>query len=559
MKYSINTKLFLIFSILIFSLVSLIFLLNSTMLETYYLHKKQKNLINLYNDINYAYSTSENGIEALTSTFEKLEANRNIDLVIKSSTGSTIYVTSKDYSSDRMFFNQNILLSKSYIEEKLSNGVTYFVEKYYDNFLSSDFLMLIGKLNDDSYIFLRSPLESIREGIKTSNTFLFITGMIILVLSSGLAFFISKRFTKPIYELNAITKKMSNLDFSTKYTVTSDDEIGMLGNSINSLSENLENKIKELREANMELEKDIEETSKIVEMRSQFISDVSHELKTPISLIQGYAEGLADGVVTDEESKKYYVDVILDEANKMSQLTRGLLDLSNLEYGKNDLQIREFDITNLISSTIKKNELILKEKNITLEFDDSKHYNVLGDMFRIEQVITNYLNNAIKNIAGERKIKIFEEEKENNIIRINVSNTGKNIAEEDLPRIWVRFYKVDNSRNREVSGSGIGLSLVRAIMNQHKNKYGVENTEDGVNFYFELNKADDKAVWFISNNERKRRLTGGIDKTFIREVCQGSMTSSSPPWQKSLLKVLSIPPVSRLSRSLLLINHTDWD
>ena len=487
MKYSINTKLFLIFSILIFSLVSLIFLLNSTMLETYYLHKKQKNLINLYNDINYAYSTSENGIEALTSTFEKLEANRNIDLVIKSSTGSTIYVTSKDYSSDRMFFNQNILLSKSYIEEKLSNGVTYFVEKYYDNFLSSDFLMLIGKLDDDSYIFLRSPLESIREGIKTSNTFLFITGMIILVLSSGLAFFISKRFTKPIYELNAITKKMSNLDFSTKYTVTSDDEIGMLGNSINSLSENLENKIKELREANMELEKDIEETSKIVEMRSQFISDVSHELKTPISLIQGYAEGLADGVVTDEESKKYYVDVILDEANKMSQLTRGLLDLSNLEYGKNDLQIREFDITNLISSTIKKNELILKEKNITLEFDDSKHYNVLGDMFRIEQVITNYLNNAIKNIAGERKIKIFEEEKENNIIRINVSNTGKNIAEEDLPRIWVRFYKVDNSRNREVSGSGIGLSLVRAIMNQHKNKYGVENTEDGVNFYFELN------------------------------------------------------------------------
>ena len=559
MKYSINTKLFLIFSILIFSLVSLIFLLNSTMLETYYLHKKQKNLINLYNDINYAYSTSENGIEALTSTFEKLEANRNIDLVIKSSTGSTIYVTSKDYSSDRMFFNQNILLSKSYIEEKLSNGVTYFVEKYYDNFLSSDFLMLIGKLNDDSYIFLRSPLESIREGIKTSNTFLFITGMIILVLSSALAFFISKRFTKPIYELNAITKKMSNLDFSTKYTVTSDDEIGMLGNSINSLSENLENKIKELREANMELEKDIEETSKIVEMRSQFISDVSHELKTPISLIQGYAEGLADGVVTDEESKKYYVDVILDEANKMSQLTRGLLDLSNLEYGKNDLQIREFDITNLISSTIKKNELILKEKNITLEFDDSKHYNVLGDMFRIEQVITNYLNNAIKNIAGERKIKIFEEEKENNIIRINVSNTGKNIAEEDLPRIWVRFYKVDNSRNREVSGSGIGLSLVRAIMNQHKNKYGVENTKDGVNFYFELNKSDDKAVWFISNNERERRLTGGIDNTFSSDFCQGGDDEVILPWQKSLLKVLSIPPVSRLSRSLLLINHTDWD
>ena len=510
MKYSINTKLFLIFSILIFSLVALIFLLNSTMLETYYLHTKQNNLIDLFGNINTAYTSSDNGVEALTSTFEKLEANRNVDLVIKSQTGSTIYVTSKDYSSDRMFFNQNILLSKTYIDEKLSDNVNYFVEKYYDNFLSSDFLMLIGKLNDGSYIFLRSPLESIREGIKTSNTFLFITGIIILILSSILSYFISKKFTKPIYELNTITKKMSDLDFSTKYIVKSDDEIGMLGNSINSLSSSLENKIKELREANIELEKDIEETSKIVEMRSQFISDVSHELKTPISLIQGYAEGLVDGVVTDEESKKYYVDVILDEANKMSELTRGLLDLSNLEYGKNDLQIREFDITNLVSSIVKKNEIILKEKNITLEFDDSKHYNVLGDMFRIEQVITNYLNNAIKNIDGERKIRIFEEEKEN-VIRINVSNTGKNIAEEDLPRIWVRFYKVDNSRNRTVSGSGIGLSLVRAIMNQHKNKYGVENIEDGVNFYFELNKSDNKAEWFLSTVKNL-----GFDKTFIR-------------------------------------------
>ena len=149
--------------------------------------------------------------------------------------------------------------------------------------------------------------------------------------------------------------------------------------------------------------------------------------------------------------------------------------------------LRECIRTANTADNISADNIPLKEKNITLEFDDSKHYNVLGDMFRIEQVITNYLNNAIKNIAGERKIKIFEEEKENNIIRINVSNTGKNIAEEDLPRIWVRFYKVDNSRNREVSGSGIGLSLVRAIMNQHKNKYGVENTKDGVNFYFELN------------------------------------------------------------------------
>ena len=457
------------------------------MLESFYLYKKQKSIINLYTSINELYTSGEASIATLASQFERLETNRNIDLVIKNKTGSTIYVTSKDYSSNTMFFNQNIPLNKAYIEEKLSGPNSYFIEKYYDNFLSSDFLMLIGYLNDGSNIFLRSPIESVRESINISNSFLLITTIILLFISSVLAFFISRKFTKPIYELNAITKKMSNLDFSKKYVVKSDDEIGMLGNSINLLSENLESKIQELKEANMELEKDIEETSKITEMRSQFISDVSHELKTPISLIQGYAEGLADNVITNEESRKYYIDVILDEANKMSELTKGLLDLSNLEYGKYDLQIQEFDITNLISSIVKKNELILKEKNINLQFDDSSHYNVLGDVFRIDQVITNYLNNAIKNVDGEKIIKIFLEEKDN-LIRINVSNTGKNIAVEDLPRIWVRFYKVDNSRNRSVGGSGIGLSLVRAIMNQHKNDYGVDNTEDGVNFWFELNK-----------------------------------------------------------------------
>ncbi len=489
MKYSISTRLFLLFAFLTCLLVSIILILNSTMLETFYLYKKQNSIISLYQNINDLYASGEADINDLATQFEKFEANRNIDMVIKNKNGTKIYVTSKDYSLNRMFFNRDIPLSWEYIDEKLAeDGNPYFIEKYYDNFLSSDFLMLIGSLDDGSYVFLRTPIESVREGIKTSNTFLFITTIIILFFSSILAFFISRKFTKPIYELNDITKKIANLDFSAKYVSKTDDEIGMLGNSINQLSENLETKIKELNKANMELEKDIEETSKITEMRSQFISDVSHELKTPISLIQGYAEGLADNVVTDEESRKYYIDVILDEANKMGELTKGLLDLSNLEYGKIDLQIESFDITNLILSIIKKNELILKEKQIKIVFDESKHIKVNGDVFRIEQVITNYLNNAIKNIDGEKVITITIEERENNLVRINVSNTGKNIDEEDIPRIWIRFYKVDSSRNRSVSGSGIGLSLVRAIMNQHGNAYGVENIKDGVNFYFELNK-----------------------------------------------------------------------
>ena len=352
--------------------------------------------------------------------------------------------------------------------------------------MNSDFIVLIGILKDNSYIYLRTPLESIRESISITNSFLLIVIVILLIFSSILAYFMSRSFSRPIRDLNDITKKMSDLDFSTKYEVKTNDELGMLGNSINSLSESLQTKIKELKEANIELEKDIEETSKISEMRSQFVSDVSHELKTPIALIQGYAEGLADNVVKDEESRKYYIDVILDEANKMSELTRGLLDLTNLEYGKKELQLQTFDITSLVSSIIKKNELVFKEKNITVLYDDSMHCNVCADMFRIEQVVTNYINNAIKNIDGEKIIKVLIEKKDSNIVRVNIENTGKNISEEDMSRIWIRFYKVDNSRTRSSGGSGIGLSLVRAIMTQHGMDYGVNNTDTGVNFWFEL-------------------------------------------------------------------------
>ena len=493
MKFSLNTKLFALIALLIFSLVGLILILNSTLLEPFYLRKKQNNIIQFYENISESYKSGDIDSESFRTQFEKLETNRSIDFVIKKPDGSNVYLTSKDYSKDyndreKVMWSNRPFMMKEGPDEELIDDVSYIVRRYHDNFLNSDFLVLIGKLSDGSYIYLRSPLESVKESINISNTFLLNITAFLLVFSSALTYFISRGFTKPIRDLNEMTKKMSDLDFSEKYKVKTKDEIGMLGTSINSLSENLETKIKELNEANIELEKDIEETSKISEMRSQFVSDVSHELKTPIALIQGYAEGLVEKVVTDEESINYYLKVILDEANKMNELTRGLLDLTNLEYGNKELNIQEFDITNLISSITKKNEILLKEKNISLDFDGSLHYDVLGDIFRIEQVVTNYLNNAIKNIGGDRRIRIMVEEKNQDTVRVNVENTGKNIEEEDLARIWIRFYKVDSSRKRAEGGSGIGLSLVRAIMTQHGNDYGANNTERGVNFWFELNR-----------------------------------------------------------------------
>ena len=225
-------------------------------------------------------------------------------------------------------------------------------------------------------------------------------------------------------------------------------------------------------------------------MRKQFISDVSHELKTPIALIQGYSEGLLENVNSDEESRRFYAEVILDETNKMDKLVKQLLELMKLEYGKREFNNKEFDINELISEVIRRCKVMAEENNITVEFQPKESLNVFADDFYIEQVITNYFTNAIKNakkINNEKKVCITTNiDKKLNKARISVFNTGENIPDEDLDRIWGRFYKVDTSRNRNSGGSGIGLSLVKAIMSNYENNFGVINRENGVEFYFDI-------------------------------------------------------------------------
>ena len=225
-------------------------------------------------------------------------------------------------------------------------------------------------------------------------------------------------------------------------------------------------------------------------MRKSFISDVSHELKTPIALIQGYSEGLLENVNTDEESRRFYAEVILDETNKMDRLVKQLLELMKLEYGKRNFNDKEFNIVEAEAEVIRKSKVMLEEKDVQVQIDENEEINVMADDFYIEQVITNYITNAIKHVKevdGEKYIKIENRvNREKGKVRITVFNTGDNIKEEHLTKIWNRFYKVDESRNRDDGGTGIGLSFVKAIMMNYGNSYGVINRENGVEFYFDL-------------------------------------------------------------------------
>lgn len=344
---------------------------------------------------------------------------------------------------------------------------------------------IFGNTENKGVIRVQSNYESITTSVAIANKFLAFVGIIAAIIGTIAMFLISKKFTKPILDLSGIAKKMTDLNFEIKYKVTTDDEIGELGRCINILSDKLETTILELKQANNELMTDIQRKTEIDEMRKEFLSNVSHELKTPIALIQGYAEGLKEDVNDDEESRDYYCEVIMDEANKMNNMVKKLLSLNELEFGNNQVNFDRFDIVVLIKSVLSSTEILFKQKEVTLHFDQIEPVYVWADEFLIEQVVTNYISNALNHVNGPKIIEI-KLILRGDTVRVAVFNTGDNIREDEIDKIWIKFYKIDKARTREYGGSGIGLSIVKAIMNSHNKECGVINRAIGVEFWFEL-------------------------------------------------------------------------
>ena len=278
---------------------------------------------------------------------------------------------------------------------------------------------------------------------------------------------------------------MADLDFEVKYTSGGVDEIGELGENFNRMSEKLECTISELKRANNSSKKDIEKKDRLEQMRSEFMGNVSHELKTPIALIQGYAEGLKEGVREDSESREFYCDVIIDEAAKMNQMVKNLMTLNQLEFGNEEIEFERFDITAMISGVLQSMDILAQQKQAEVIFHVDSPVYVWADEFKAEQVVRNYISNAFNHLSGEHVVEVKIAAGEGKA-RISVFNTGTPIPEESLAYIWDKFYKVDKAHTREYGGNGIGLSIVKAIMESFHQEYGVRNYDNGVEFWFEL-------------------------------------------------------------------------
>lgn len=344
--------------------------------------------------------------------------------------------------------------------------------------------------NGYSYV-ARSSFLGVQREVSQSLIFFSIVCAAILIIFGIVIYFVVNYYTKPLRNLLGFVQNLNEGEFDTKYTYKHlrQDEIGLLGENLNQIGEKLQSMIAELKSSNLNLENELKVKTQLEQQRKKYMSDVSHELKTPIALISGYAEGLKEGISDDPEDRAYYCDVIIDEAEKMNILIKRLSALNQLEEGTSAVSLERFDVVEVINGFLNTMSMIIAENNVDIFFDNSYREYVWSDEFLFEEAFMNYFNNALHHVDENKIIRINVEKKENNKVRITIFNTGINIPEEEISKIWEEFYKVDQARTREYGGSGLGLSIVKAIADSLNQECGVENHPDGVSFWIELESA----------------------------------------------------------------------
>ena len=472
--------------------ILLCWFINNTFLEKYYLNDKQKTMQESYQFINNVSNEGSFDSENFDIEFQNLCAKNNIDIIIIDAEAKTLKTSSNNYEIlsrqllDYLFEEKNLPANRL-----LEKGEQYEMRMLLDERTKQEYIDMWGVLDNGNLFLFRSPLESIRESVAIANRFLAYIGIGAALFASVLIMVISRKITEPIKEMTRISERMIELDFDAKYTGKSKTEIALLGQNINKLSETLETTISELKSANNELKRDIEKKNEMEQMRTEFLSNVSHELKTPIALIQGYAEGLQECVNNDEESRNFYCEVIADEASKMNQMVQKLLTLNQLEFGNNKVSLERFDVTALIDNYLQSAMILCEQKGIQLRMEKYPPIHVWADEYGVEEVFNNYFSNAVNHVDGERIIEVKIQNLQNKV-RVSVFNTGKPIPEESVPHLWEKFYKVDKARTREYGGNGVGLSIVKAIMDSMNQSYGVLNYDNGVEFWFELDNGEQK-------------------------------------------------------------------
>ena len=444
-------------AVVLVSMATLI--INNLFIHKYYLYEK-KNIINELGNEMDKLTSSE-----IISKINDIENNDNVTIVYTPINRNSNKVE-EDISEaiNYEFWKKGIGLKKFWIsKDALFRLNRESVNRIY-NQGKSTYSLLVKFMKKDNYIFaVSTTIEHSQETIKIVNKFNIIMSSISVLLIALLTFILSNRIIKPIKKLNKLSEDISMLNFRTE-EIKTNDEIEELAQSINKMSVRLEKAHNELNDKNESLKR--------------FISDASHEMKTPVALIKAYAMGIQDGIDDDT-----FLDTIIEQSENLTEIINTLLYWA--KYEKKEINLSTFDLKEKLLNTTKKYEILVEDNQIDMNIKiDEDNFIINADESGIEIVINNLISNAIK-YTTNNKINVFllKDDKE---IFLSVTNGVREIDKEQLQNLWKPFYVVEESRSKELSGTGLGLSIVKEILEAHKFEYGVEVNDDEIEFFFAI-------------------------------------------------------------------------
>ncbi len=490
-KYSLRTQFFGVTAFFICAGTLAILLANSQLIPIIYTIRQTKNLVFASEQINQALYESKDFYGDMTV----IEDNYNVEVEIYNNEGRLVYISAindflQDWVEDSGINLFDVMRTRNLtlIERRVLDNGTYY-ETLKDDSNGLQYLMFSTPLGTSGSLKVYAQMDYLSATANATTRYVSIIACATFMFIIISMYVYLHHFSKPLIEMNKITRDMAKMDFSQKCPPYANNEIGELGQSINTLSASLDATLKDLQQKNEQLEADIEHKIKVEQMRKEFVSNSSHELKTPIAIIQGYAEGLKLGMKSGRMNTDDYCDIIIEETHKMNRLVCDMLELSKYETGSYTLKCRNFDIGEFTRESIESYDILAKESGIEIINNIPNGLMGRGDPERLEMVIHNYVSNALSHAKYDKKIILSARETEDSV-RVSVFNTGDHIAENDLENIWQSFYRADKAHSREEGRFGLGLSIVKAIQELHGMPYSAQNVEGGVTFNFDIKKPD---------------------------------------------------------------------
>ncbi|MCM1370493.1 MAG: HAMP domain-containing histidine kinase [Clostridium sp.] len=462
-KSYLRTKIWLYLIALSVSILIFLWLFQIFFLGAYYSYYKNREVLHAIDEIKEKYDDFD--------FKEKLDdISKNNEVCIEIVRNNSVEYLSALYNKGCIGAEKSQYIDtfkNKFISSNLEEGKYTLTNSRFKN----KTILYAVKLDENTFSFISASLEPMETAIIVFKNQFFFETILVIILSLLVSYFVSKRISKPITKMNVEAKKLASGDYKVDFNI--DDSII----EINELSQTLEYTKNQL--------------SKIEDTRRELLANISHDLKTPLTMIKAYAEMIRDLTIDNKEKSIKNLNIIIEETDRLNVLVNDIMDLSSIRSGTQKLVITEFDINELIKTIIKRFNIMIEQENYIFKINLLKNsIKVLGDIKRIEQVIYNLINNAI-NYTGNDKTIIINLIDNKDYVRVEIKDTGNGIDESELQNIWEKYYKIDKTHSRVQVGSGIGLSIVKNILINHGYNYGVKtNKEKGTTFYFDLKKVE---------------------------------------------------------------------